>query len=65
MIYHITETKLEQTMASYYNNRAQIKIIQHRMMRAQMIIKETENNNKNISHKASQEDVALHTPPLK
>ena len=55
MIYHITETKLEQTMASYYNNRAQIKIIQRRMMRAQMIIKETENNNKNISH----------TPPLK
>jgi len=44
-IYHITETKLEQTMASYYNNRAQIKIIQQRMMRAQMIIKETKNKN--------------------
>ena len=54
-IYHITETKLEQTMASYHRTLTNTIIIQHRMMRAQMIIKETENNNKNISH----------TPPLK
>ena len=49
-IYHITETKLERTMASYYNNRAQIKIIQRRMMRAQMIIKETENTKEKVPH---------------
>lgn len=65
MFYHITETKLEISVAASYHRKHITYEIHRRMTVVQSIIKEEKNNNTKDSHKASQEDVALHTPPLK